>query len=308
LIVSGVSNPQIGQHVDREITAILAGLGSEGFRTQGNSLGGRMTYRITPAPDPRAFADKITFGKVIRVRGRMIDVAASPFVPVADASVGGSSEPPSTTGNEERSTPGSDLVDQLVSDLGSPSVSTRKRALGRIKDLPPGDRRSEVASAIEPLLHDSDGFTRADAAKALGHCGGPENTPALTAALRDPAFNVRWAVFDALKELKDPNSAPALAELLATNDRGKASEVLKAIGPEAEPAVLPYLRNGDAQVRREACRVLQSIGTEQSVPELLAIASKNTGFDSMAARAALNEMAQRNVNTGSTPRRRPRGR
>jgi HEAT repeat protein len=176
-----------------------------------------------------------------------------------------------------------------------------------VKDLPSNERRVDVAKAIEPLLQDGDGFTRSDAAKALGHWGGPENTPALTAALRDPAFNVRWAVLDELRDLKYPTSAPALAELLASGDRHKASEALRAIGPEAEPSVLPYLRNGDSQVRREACKILEVIGTEMSVPDLIAMA-RSTGLDSMAARSALNGMARRDVNTSVPLRRKTRGR
>ena len=51
--------------------------------------------------------------------------------------------------------------------------------------------------------------------------------------------NVRWAVLDALKVLRDPKSAPAVAEFLTTRDRGKACEALKP-GDRAGAASRPH--------------------------------------------------------------------
>jgi HEAT repeat protein len=207
--------------------------------------------------------------------------------------------------------PSSDFVDQVLDALKSADSSTRKRALGRLKDARPTDRATEVAAAVEPILSDPDGFTRADAAAALAVWGGPENTPALVEALKDPAFNVRWAVLDALKVLADPKSAPAIAEFLTSRDRGKACEALKAIGPRAEESVIPYLKEADTFVRMDTCKVLQVIGTEKSVPALREIAARNSGLDSMAARNALKEMSLRRVNINvkvTSPRKKRPGR
>ena len=150
-----------------------------------------------------------------------------------------------------------------------------------------------MAKAVEPLLKDPDGFTRADAAKALGVWGGRENTPALVAGLKDPAFNVRWAVLDAIAALKDPAAAGPVAEFLGTNDRGKASEALKKMGPAAEEVVLPYLNHADVFTRMETAKILQVIGTQKSVPALQNLIRRTNGFglDAMAAKEALQQIS-----------------
>jgi HEAT repeat protein len=138
------------------------------------------------------------------------------------------------------------------------------------------------------MLKDPDGFARSDAAKALAVWGGPENTPALVESLRDPAFNVRWAVLDTIATLKDPAAAEPVAVLLV-NDRGKASEALRAIGSPAEAAVIKYLNHGDVFVRMESAKILQAIGTEKCVPALQALLRRTggNGLDAMAARDTL---------------------
>jgi hypothetical protein len=186
---------------------------------------------------------------------------------------------------------GDAFVDEVLVSLRSPQLGDQRRALRRLRGVPPTDRSVEVAKAVEPLLQDPDGFTRSDAARALAVWGGPENIPALIDALRDPSFGVRWAVLDTLKALKDPSSVPALVEVLATNDAGKAAEALKAIGSGAEDAVIPCLRESGARCR-EACNILKVIGTEKSIPELRALAL-TTGFESHFAREALKEIARR---------------
>ncbi|WP_422929155.1 HEAT repeat domain-containing protein [Singulisphaera sp. PoT] len=180
---------------------------------------------------------------------------------------------------------------QVRLDLESPDQPRRKGALARLMRSTPGEDRQEVAKAVEPMLKDSDAFTRSDAAKALAVWGGPENTPALLEGLKDPEFHVRWAALDALKAIKDPESADALADyLMSSNDRGRAVEALKAIGPPAEDAVLRCLEHSDGFTRADACKILEQIGTEKSLPALRRLAGTNRGLDSMAARNALRRL------------------
>ena len=195
--------------------------------------------------------------------------------------------------------PRSESIDKNLSDLESTDLQTRKQAVGRLRRAPlMPDRRSEVAKAIEPLLQEEDMWVRGDAAKTLATWGGPENVPALLAALKnEPEFSGRWAILDALKALKDPQAAEPLARMVAENkERGKAVETLKAIGPGAEDAVLPLLSSGEESVRSEACKILQVIATEKSVPKLRDLALRSPGWDKQEAREALNAMSLRNIN------------
>ncbi len=88
-----------------------------------------------------------------------------------------------------------------------------------------------------------------------------------------------------------PESADALADyLMNSNDRGKAVEALKAIGPPAEDAVLRCLEHNDGFTRMDACRILEQIGTKKRILALRRIATTNQGLDSMAARDALRRL------------------
>jgi hypothetical protein len=67
---------------------------------------------------------------------------------------------------------------------------------------------------------------------------------------------------------------------------------LKAMGPAAEPAVIPHLRSDNWFARKDACQVLKVIGTEKSVAELRVIAGNN-GLSAQDAREALVEIDRR---------------
>ena len=132
------------------------------------------------------------------------------------------------------------------------------------------------------------GAPEAEAAKAIAVWGGKENTPALIQALRTPDRGLQSLVLEAFAQIKDPAAAEAVAALLV-EERGKASDALKAMGSSAEPAVIPFLSHQDVYVRMEAAKVLQTIGTEQCVPalRLLIRPTRNFGLDAMAAGEAL---------------------
>ena len=246
------------------------------YRMSGSGGAARKTIIVAPISDAKAFADKINWAKVTGVNGRTINVTMTPL-PAG-----------------ERRPAGTDWTAQVLFDLKSPNLQRRKDALRRISDTPPDEKkRVEIASAIEPMLQDPDSFARCDAAKALAAWGGKENVPALIEALHDPAFNVVWAVFDALERMKDPSSAEPVAAFLATQqNRNNAAKVLKAIGAPAEPAVIKYLTHGDVFVRMEAAHILKEIGTDKCVPDLQGLirATNNQGLDAMAAGEALDTL------------------
>jgi predicted Zn finger-like uncharacterized protein len=205
-------------------------------------------------------------------------------------------EPTERVPNPEQGQPvETDFVTQALSDLNAGAAYQRKQALGRLMRAPGADaRRVEVAKAIEPLLRDPDPWTRTDAAKALAVWGGKENTPALIGALNDSQFGVVWAVLDTFKALHDPAAAAAVAGHLGENrDRGKAVEALKAMGPEAEPAVIKYLNHTDVFVRMEAAKILKVIGgSDEGKAALYALLRRTNGngLDAMAANDALRTL------------------
>ena len=77
ITVSGVPDFEATRRLNDAITAILKSLG-DSWSLQSNSGGGKATFTVAPVSDPKAFADKIDFGKVTRVEGRSIDVEVGP--------------------------------------------------------------------------------------------------------------------------------------------------------------------------------------------------------------------------------------
>jgi hypothetical protein len=254
--------------------------GNGGRRSSGS--GGRAVCVVWPIKDVQAFANGIDFARVTNVSGRTIDVTVEPL----DAG--------------QRRPADSDVVAQVLFDLKSAALDRRKDALRKLREAPPDpSRREEVAKAIEPLLHDPDGFAASDAAKALAVWGGPENTPALVEALKDSRFNVVWAALDTMKALHDPAAAEPVAALLAENkNRGKVAEVLKAMGPDAQAAVVPLLDHDDVFVRMEACKILAVIGTTDETRMAIMNLYRRVnghGLDAMAADDAIKRIGKPKV-------------
>jgi predicted Zn finger-like uncharacterized protein len=221
------------------------------------SQGDRMTVRITPVRDPKAFADKIDFGTVRSVDGRIITMIARKVegAPAANA----------------------DVVTKALFDLKSPSVHRRMEAVRRLKETLPDERRGEVTKALEPLVTDSDHFTREWAIEALGVWGTKETVPVLLKAMNQK--ETRGAAIKALGRLKDERAIEPIAERLEDFfDRGPASDALKKMGPVAENAVIKRLNHSDRHVRTTACDILKVIGTKESLPALQKVIAENDFF------------------------------
>lgn len=277
--VAGAVDAASRARVHHGISQVMSSLAPE-CRITSNDSNGKTTYTVTPVDDPQAFADKVTFGKVTRVAGRVIDVVVAPSA----AAPGGRGAAPG-------------VGSTALAGLKSPDPQKRRETLRRLAWQQGLGRDGAIARAVRPLLKDPDGFTRADAVRALGSCGGPDDVPALLELLdAPPGFGVRLALFETLKRLKDSRSAGPVAAFLSTQDRYLAVPLLKALGPDAELAVLPYLDREDAATRAAAANVLKDIGGPASLDALRRIAGGEPGPDTAAARFALDALSNRGAN------------
>jgi hypothetical protein len=180
-------------------------------------------------------------------------------------------------------------LDQILQDLKGKNRGRRSQAAHRLAEARPGERRQEVLEALRPMLEDKDGFTRVDGARAVANWAPEEGLPDLLKLLKDK--DCFGALLDIMARLKDPRTAEAVAECFLY-DRGKTADVLRAIGPPAEDAVVKYLDHEDVKVREVACEVLRTIGTERSVPALEK-AGKEKDPVGGVARRALSAIAER---------------
>jgi HEAT repeat protein len=183
---------------------------------------------------------------------------------------------------------------EAVAALQSPDASVRRETAERLASTVPDPRRREIARALRPLLIEEDMLTRLFAARALGKWGNADDVPALANATTDDWPKVRFEAIEALGHIKGRAAAAALVQRLAVQlDRPKATQALKAIGPEAEPLVLPLLQDRDNAVRLEACRILGDLGSANSIPALEKAMQDSSLFVAGAARDALQAVQAR---------------
>ncbi len=183
---------------------------------------------------------------------------------------------------------------RLLAELKSLNGFTVRRTADRLAKAPvEGDPR-EVAKALEPLLSERDQQIRAAAAKALVVWGTQESVPALIEAADDRSIWVRGPAMEALGRWPTPEAARAVAKQLPVlQGRDKAAAALRAMGAIAEPAVIPLLEDRDGFVRGEACKILQDIGTEKSIPPLEEFAARGQFWDRDNADKAIRAIRSR---------------
>jgi hypothetical protein len=166
-------------------------------------------------------------------------------------------------------------LDKALADLKSGDFFRAQGAAGRLaRALPTEKRRAETAKELEALTTNPHPPLREAATQALAVWGGPDNVPALLRLLAQERIpHYKEQVLDALAAIRDPSAAQPVAQQLADPFvRGKAAQALKALGPAAEKAVLPFLANPDRGVRIEACQVLGAVGGPDSLEPLQAAA------------------------------------
>lgn len=173
-------------------------------------------------------------------------------------------------------------VEPLLTALKDPPTrQAAARALGRIGD----------ARAVEPLaalLTSGEAKGKDLVVEALKQIGPPA-LDALCAAGKHPRWPIRAKAAEALGELADPRSVPALVEAL--NDdygdvRDAARTALLRIGPPAVEPLIAAAGQDRTRLRRDAARTLGLLGDARAVPALVGLlADKDTGVRNAAAEA-----------------------
>ncbi len=163
-----------------------------------------------------------------------------------------------------------DEIDKYLADLQGANAGRAILAATRLKQAVPfEERRDEVLLALTVMLKEKDPFRRKQAIEAMGTWAGPEAIPVLIRCLDETALLVKLSAIDTLGQLKDERAAEPLARLVdQPGPRVQAVKALQSLGTKAEKAVLGLLMHPEPEVRQEACRLLQDIGTAASLPTL----------------------------------------
>jgi hypothetical protein len=185
----------------------------------------------------------------------------------------------------------------LVADLQSTERVKKLSAASRLALAEPIEgRRAEVARRLEPLLADNDRLTRQQAARALAAWGTRDNVPALIKALNEKDSFARRAIIEALTPFNDEKATAAVADCWPDHFcRSLVTNYLKAVGTPAEKVVIGYVQHADWQVRIEACKTLEEIGTNASLESLRMASNDQQQLVALAAERALKTLAARQI-------------
>jgi hypothetical protein len=272
LIVTGTSSDEARALIGEALKDLVDPGGSSGFEAR--SSGDQTEYTLWPVRDPAAFSNRITFGKVTRVNGRRIEVTAGADAIAnlareeedrrADVSnLKTASTPATATADRPTELPPPADADPLTRELFALNAhdnGKKKEAVQRLARMIPADnRRDEVQAALRPFLEHEDGFLVDEVINAMAAWRTEETVPALISKTTDSRFGVRWHAIETLGKLGDPRAAAAIADRLK-EDGIKSEPALRALGPAAEPTLIPLLHNSDPDIRRKTCEILRDIG------------------------------------------------
>jgi HEAT repeat protein len=133
---------------------------------------------------------------------------------------------------------------------------------------------------LTELMDDADGRCRTAAAHAAYFVSGkalPRAVAVLTEGLTDPSPEVRVAAVQALGEIGDPATLPAVAACVTRDStfgvRRSGALSLKGFGRPAVPVYITLLRDADMDVRHVAAAVVGDLGerARDAVPALEAL-------------------------------------
>ena len=187
-------------------------------------------------------------------------------------------------------------LDKIAADLKSPDLEVRRAALRQLNGVDTEKPSDEFVGLIAAMALDSDSFVRMTAGNFLSNHATTNEVPVLLKLLKDSDWSARSTVTKALGRLKDERAIQPLADLIARggNMYGQdANSALINIGAPAEKAVIALLNERSSETQRQACSILQQIGTEASLDPLQKLVGDSEQQTSQAAVDAIRAIKQR---------------
>ena len=190
---------------------------------------------------------------------------------------------------------GADL-EKFISDLKSPDLETRRTAMRQFNGAEVDSPSDELIDLVAAMASDSDQFVRMTAANFLGSYGTTNQVPVLLKLLKDSDWSSRQPAVKALGKLKDERAIQPLADLVARGGSmygQDAGSALINIGAPAEKVVIALLNERNEDTLRQACNILQQIGTGASLDPLQKLVGDSDQQVSQAAVDAVRAIKQR---------------
>lgn len=187
-------------------------------------------------------------------------------------------------------------ISSIEDDLKSPDIDTRHGAVRRLNGVDIAAPSPEIMEAIGGFAFDTDVFVRMTAATFISNHATTNEVPLLIKFLKGSDWSVRQPAIKALGRLNDERAAQPLADMIARNGSMFSQDISSALinlGPRAEKAVLGLLNDHNLETKRQACTILQQIGTDASVDPLQKLVADDDQTLSQAAADAIRGIKQR---------------
>ncbi|MEZ6064325.1 MAG: HEAT repeat domain-containing protein [Planctomycetaceae bacterium] len=167
----------------------------------------------------------------------------------------------------------------IIADLQSGDRLKTRQALDKLAAKTTSDPDGVLSAVLVGLMQGGDIFTKTGTIKALANYGTEDAVPVLLEGLDDSNFFVQTESVKALGRMRAEQAVDPLVALLAEpRHRLAASEALKSMGAIAEEAVHDTFNSSDWTVRMEGCKVLQEIGTSESLDSLRELARSDSNL------------------------------
>lgn len=162
----------------------------------------------------------------------------------------------------------SELLEVMRQGLAAPDATQRAAFAEALARWP----HPTAVTLLEQSLKDESAEVRAAAASGLGQLGALESTDELIAALADTSLWVRRAAADALGAIGDRRATAPLVEMARQGPVLTRTAALAALGrlpgKEAREVLQASLSDPQGEVRWQAARSLEAVGTSVSLPAL----------------------------------------
>jgi len=187
-------------------------------------------------------------------------------------------------------------LEKISADLKSSELETRRAAVRQLNGVDVETPSDEFVGLVAAMATDSDSFVHMTAANFLGSHSTTNEVPVLIKMLKDSDWSSRQNATKALGKLKDERAIQPLADLIARGGNmygQEASAALINFGAPAEKPVIALLNERSAETQRQACTILQQIGTGESLDALQKLVGDSDQSASQAAVEAIRAIKQR---------------
>ena len=187
-------------------------------------------------------------------------------------------------------------LEKISADLKSPDLETRHAAVRQLNGREVAAPADEFTALVAGMALDSDLFTRMTVSTYLASHATTNEVPVLLKLLKDSDWSSRQNATKALGSLKDERAIQPLADLIARNGNNYGQDTSTAlinIGAPSEKAVIGLLNEHNIETQRQACTILQQIGTDASLEPLQRLVGDGEQSVSQAAVEAIRAIKLR---------------